>query len=134
MAKTVLNPASLAKPTGYSYAVKATGRTMLFVAGQVAFDRDGRVVGPGDVVKQFDQALANFKLVVEEAGGTMQDVVKLTILAVDKQGYRERLKEIGEAYRKHFGRHYPAMTFAEVKGLFDDRVLVEIEGVAVLDG
>jgi len=84
------------------------------------------------VVAQFHQALANLRTVVEEAGGTMTDIVKLTLFVTDKAAYRLNLKPIGEVYRSVFGRYYPAMTLVEVKSLFDDAAMVEIEGIAVL--
>jgi enamine deaminase RidA (YjgF/YER057c/UK114 family) len=68
------------------------------------------------------------------AGGQVSDVVKLTQFVTDKRAYRAQLKPIGEAYRVVFGRHYPAMTLVEVKSLFDDEALIEIEGFAVLAG
>ncbi len=130
--KTVVNPALLAKPSGYSNAILTEGGRLLFLAGQTGMDATGAIAHPGDVVAQFRQALANLKTVVEEAGGTMTDIVKLTIFVTDKAAYRLNLKPIGEVYRSVFGRHYPAMTLIEVKSLFDDAAMVEIEGIAVL--
>jgi enamine deaminase RidA (YjgF/YER057c/UK114 family) len=62
----------------------------------------------------------------------MTDIVKLTLYVTDKVAYQANLRPIGEAYRSFFGRYYPAMTLVEVKSLFDDDALVEIEGIAVL--
>jgi enamine deaminase RidA (YjgF/YER057c/UK114 family) len=72
---------------------------------------------------------------VEARGGTLQDVVKLTIYVLDKNNYMDRRPAIGEVYREYFGRHYPAMTLVEVKGLYDQtgEVMLEIDGVAALD-
>ncbi len=130
--KRILNPASLAKPSGYSNGILAEGGRLLFLAGQTGMDSTGAIAAPGDLVAQFTQALANLKAVVEEAGGAMTDIVKLTIFVTDKRLYRANLKLIGEAYRSFFGRHYPAMTLVEVKSLFDDAAMIEIEGVAVI--
>ncbi|HKZ84842.1 MAG TPA: RidA family protein [Anaerolineae bacterium] len=130
--KTVVNPALLAKPSGYSNAILTEGGRLLFLAGQTGMDATGAITHPGDVVAQFRQALANLKTVVEEAGGTMTDIVKLTIFVTDKAAYRLNLKPIGEVYRSVFGRYYPAMTLVEVKSLFDDAAMVEIEGMAVI--
>ena len=80
----------------------------------------------------FRQALANLQAVAAEAGGEMTDIVKLTIFVTDKAAYQANLKPIGEAYRSFFGRYYPAMTLVEVKSLFDDEAMVEIEGMAIL--
>jgi len=130
--KTLIHPASLAKPSGYSHGVLTEGGRLLFLAGQTGMDATGAIAHPGDVVAQFRQALANLKAVVEEAGGTMTNVAKLTIFVTDKAAYRLNLKPIGEVYRSYFGRYYPAMTLVEVKGLFDDAAMIEIEGMAVL--
>src|SRR3990170_4619453 len=117
MAKLVhaVNPPSLAKPAGYSHGIEVQGVKTLYVAGQVAFDKDGRLVGAGDIVAQFRQICQNLKAVLLARAG--------------------QLKEIGAVYREFFGRHYPAMTLLEVKGLYDDDqgCLMEIEAVAVVD-
>ena len=132
MSKTTINPSSLAKPSGYSNGILAEGR-LLYLAGQTGMDATGRIAAPGDLVAQFAQALANLKAVVTEAGGAMTDVVKLNIYVTDKNSYKTNLKPIGEAYRSVFGKHYPVMTLVEVKSLFDDEAMVEIEGLAVVD-
>ena len=132
MEKTILNPASLSKPSGYSNGILTTGGRLLCLAGQTGMDATGKIAASGDMVAQFTQALANLKAVLDEAGGAMTDIVKLTIFVADKRAYKAKLKPLGEAYRSFFGRYYPAMTLVEVKSLFDDEALVEIEGIAVL--
>jgi len=131
MTKTILNPASLARPSGYAHGVLASGR-LLFLAGQTGIDASGRIMAPGDLVSQFRQVLANMKAVLDEAGGQMSDVAKLTIFVTDKRAYHDQLKPIGAAYRDFFGRYFPAMTLVEVKSLFDDDALIEVEGIAML--
>jgi enamine deaminase RidA (YjgF/YER057c/UK114 family) len=133
MTITVVNPATLQKPRGFSHGIVAQGTRMLFLAGQPGVDATGRIAAPGDLVEQFTQALANLDTVVREAGGTTQNIVKLTIFVVDKNAYIDLLKPLGEVYRSQFGKHYPAMTLVEVRNLFDDNALIEIEGIAVLD-
>jgi len=133
MTKTLLNPPTLAKPSGYSHGILTVGGRLLFLAGQTGMDATGRIANPGNLVAQFRQALANVKAVVDEAGGAMTDIVKLTLFVRDKEAYRANLKLLGEVYRSFFGRYYPAMTLVEVKSLFDDEALVEIEGLAVLE-
>ncbi len=130
MAATVVNPKDLTPPRGFSHGIIATGRT-LYVAGQTGTGEQGKSVG-SDLVQQFDRALARVVRVVQEAGGKAEDIVKMNLYVVDKKEYREKGKEIGAAYRKHMARHYPAMTLAEVKGLFEDEDKVEIEAIAVL--
>ena len=131
MPKTIVNPSTLAKPSGYAHGIAASGR-LLFLAGQTGMDASGRIVAPGDLVAQFRQALANLQAVVDAAGGQISDVVKLTLFVTDKRAYRDQLKPLGEVYRAVFGRYYPAMTLVEVKSLFDDEAMIEVEGVAVL--
>jgi enamine deaminase RidA (YjgF/YER057c/UK114 family) len=131
MPKTIINPPTLAKPSGYAHGIAVSGR-LLFLAGQTGVDASGCIVAPGDLVAQFRQALANIQAVLDEAGGQMGDVVKLTLFVTDKRAYKAQLKPIGEGYRAVFGRYYPAMTLVEIKSLFDDQALIEIEGVAVL--
>ena len=132
MEKTLINPSVLTKPSGYVHGVLTQGGHLLFLAGQTGVGPEGNFASPGDLVAQFAQALANLRVVVEEAGGAMTDIVKLTVFVTDKALYRANLKPIGEAYRSFFGRYYPAMTLVEVKGLFDDEALVEVEGIAVI--
>jgi enamine deaminase RidA (YjgF/YER057c/UK114 family) len=128
-----VNPPTLAKPVGFSHGVEATGR-LLFIAGQVARDAAGNVVGKGDLVAQFRQVCENLRTVVAAAGGQLGDVVKLTIYVLDVDGYKARLKPLGAVYREYFGRHFPAMTLVGARDLFDaaDGCLIEIEGMAVL--
>ncbi|MBI2369865.1 MAG: RidA family protein [Deltaproteobacteria bacterium] len=133
MPKEVVRPEQLARPAGFSHGIKTRGGGTVYLAGQVAFDASGEVVGRGDLVRQFDQVLSNLKAVVEQAGGAMTDIVKLTLFITDMADYKAKLRPIGEVYRNHFGRHYPAMTAVEIKRLFDDGCLIEIEGVAVID-
>jgi enamine deaminase RidA (YjgF/YER057c/UK114 family) len=137
MAKLVLpvNPPSLAKPAGYSHGIEVQGGKTLYIAGQVALDKDGKLVGPGDIVAQFRQICQNLKAVLLARAGQLNDIVKLTIFVLEKSEYKARAREIGAVYREFFGRHYPAMTFLEVKGLYDDDqgCLIEIEAVAVVD-
>jgi enamine deaminase RidA (YjgF/YER057c/UK114 family) len=137
MAKLVqsVNPTSLAKPAGYSHGIEVHGGKTLYIAGQVSLDKDGKLVGNDDLVAQFRQICQNLQAVLRARAGQLNDIVKLTIFVLDKSAYKTRIKEIGAVYREFFGRHYPAMTFLEVKGLYDDDegCLMEIEAVAVVD-
>ena len=130
-----VNPPSLAKPAGYSHGVEVQGGKTLYIAGQVAFDKDGKLVGAGDIVAQFRQICQNLNAVLLSRAGRLNDIVKLTIFVLDRAAYKARAREIGLVYREFFGRHYPAMTLLEVKGLYDDDqgCLIEIEAVAVVD-
>ena len=134
MTHTLINPQSLGAPSGYSNGLLAelSGR-LLFIAGQIAWDREHKIVSD-DFVEQFDKALENVVLVVSEAGGKASDVARLIVYVTDKQAYVERTREVGERYRKHMGKHFPAMVLVQVAGLLDDGAKVEIEGIAVLAG
>lgn len=131
-----INPPTLPKPVGYSHGWEVQGGKTVYLAGQVAFDKDGRVVGKGDLVAQFRQVCANLQAVLLARAGQLNDIVKLTIYVLSKAEYKARAREIGAVYREYFGKHFPAMTLVEVKGLYDEGqgCLIEIEGVAVVDG
>jgi enamine deaminase RidA (YjgF/YER057c/UK114 family) len=132
MSVKLINPESLGAPRGYSNGVLAeAGGRLLFIAGQVAWDRQQQIVST-DLVEQFDHALANVITVVTEAGGKPEQIARLVIYVADKNGYKERMKEIGERYRARMGKHFPAMVLVEVKSLLEDNAKIEIEGVAVL--
>jgi len=130
------NPPSLMKPVGYSHAVETRGGRVLFLAGQVAKDRDGRVVGKGDLLAQFRQVCENLKTLVTAAGGQLTDVVKLTIYVLDAGEFKRQGKPIGVVYREYFGKHFPAMTLVGVRDLYDaaEGCLIEIDGFACLAG
>ncbi|MBI4525703.1 MAG: RidA family protein [Deltaproteobacteria bacterium] len=128
-----INPGELAKPVGYNHGVKVAGAsTLLFLAGQVAWDGAGNLVGEGDFVVQFEKALENLLAVVRDAGGKPESVVKLNLYVTDKEKYVSSLKQVGQVYRKYMGKHFPAMTLVEVKSLYEPGTLLEIEGLAVL--
>ena len=132
MSLTVIHPPGMPRPSGYSYGVAARGGTTIHVAGQIAWDAERRMVGVGDIVRQFEQTLRNFQAVVAAGGGTPRDVAKLTIYVLDKKDYFAKAKAIGAVYKAFFGDHYPAMTLVEVRDLAERDQLIEIEGVAVV--
>jgi enamine deaminase RidA (YjgF/YER057c/UK114 family) len=128
----VVDPPDLGQPRGYSNGIVVpAGRRLLFVAGQVGWDPQQRLVGDG-FVEQFAQALANVLLVVAEAGGSADDVVRLTLYVVDRDEYAKSRNEVGRHYRQLMGRHYPAMTLVEVRGLLEPGARVEIEATAAV--
>jgi enamine deaminase RidA (YjgF/YER057c/UK114 family) len=131
-ATEIINPASLGAPRGYSNGVVLRGGAVLFVAGQIGWDERKRIV-EGGFAAQFERALANVLAVVEEAGGTPDRVGRLTIFVTSKQAYESELGDVGAAYRRVMGRHYPAMSLVEVSALLEPGALVEIEATAVLD-
>lgn len=127
----VLSPESLAPARGYSNGIILGPGRVLFVAGQIGWDREARIVSD-DFAAQFAQALANVMAVVREAGGGPEHVGRLTIYVTDKQRYLGALKAVGAAYREQMGKHYPAMALVEVQALLEEGALVEIEATAVL--
>ncbi|MET0625166.1 MAG: RidA family protein [Pyrinomonadaceae bacterium] len=127
-----INPKSLGRPRGYANGqLTAPGPRLLFVAGQIGWDEQQRLVGD-DFVEQFDRALRNVLAVVVEAGGAPGGVARMVVYVTDKREYAARTAEIGERWRALMGRHYPAMALVEVKGLLEDGAKVEIEATAVL--
>jgi len=132
MPLTVINPDSLGRPRGYSNGIVAISGKMLFISGQVGWDEHQQITSD-DIVEQFDVALANLLKVVDAAGGSPTQIARMMIYVTDIDEYRRRTREIGERYRAHMGKHFPAMVLVEVKSLLEDRAKVEIEGQAVLE-
>ena len=128
----LLNPPGLEKPVGYSHIASISGGTLVFVAGQASFDADGAVVGRGDFVAQFRQVVGNLQRAVEAAGGRVQDYAALTIYVTDLPAYWANAKPIGAVWRETFGKHFPAITLAEVTRLYNADCMVEISGIAVV--
>jgi enamine deaminase RidA (YjgF/YER057c/UK114 family) len=125
-----INPASLAKPSGFAHAVLARGTTV-HLAGQTGMDASGAIVG-GGVVVQFEQALGNLITALRAAGGQPSSIASLTVYIVDMDDYRAHAREIGEVWQRLVGRDYPAMAGIGVARLWDAEALVEVQGVAVL--
>ena len=125
-----INPETLAPPIGFSHAVIAEGR-FIFLAGQTALNNEGVIVGDG-IVSQFEKALINLVTALREAGGTPEDLVKITIFLVDPVDYRAHSREIGKTWQSLLGKNFPAMTLVGVTRLWDDAALVEIEGIACI--
>lgn len=125
-----INPAELARPSGFSHAVAATGR-MVFLAGQTGVDRDGNVAG-GGVVPQFERALTSLLTALGAAGALPSDLVSLTIYLTDVPDYQAHAREIGAVWRRLAGTEYPAMAAVGVTRLWLPELLVEIQGIAVV--
>jgi enamine deaminase RidA (YjgF/YER057c/UK114 family) len=129
---TPINPTSLGAPKGYNNGMLApAGGRILFVAGQVGWNAQ-QVFAEG-FLAQFDQALQNCLAVVREAGGSPESVGRMTLYVVDKTEYAGDLRQVGQIYRKHMGRHYPAMALVEVKSLLEPLARIEIEVTAVIE-
>lgn len=129
MSRRVLQPAEWPRPRGYANGVEASGR-IVFVAGQVGWDAEGRFPGR-DLVAQTRQALSNVLRVLHEAGLGPEHVVRMTWYVTDIEAYRRAQKPLGEVWRELMGRHFPAMTLVAVTALAEPEAVVEIEATAV---
>ena len=123
-------PMGWPRPKGYANGVVAKGR-MLFIAGMIGWDGDSRFhsdeFGP-----QARQALQNVADVLKAAGGSGENIVRMTWYVTDKREYLAAGREVGQAFREIIGNYNIAMTAVEVKALIEDRARVEIECTAVL--
>ena len=127
----VLNPEDWAAPKGYSNVVRVSGDfAQVFIAGQIAWDADQKIVGPGDFVAQFRQALGNVAACVRTAGGQPGDLASMTVFVTDKRQYLAHLRELGAIWKEIIGRHWPAMALVQVADLLDEGALVEIQATA----
>ncbi|GGF36344.1 enamine deaminase RidA [Aliidongia dinghuensis] len=123
-----LQPPGWPKPKGYANGVAASGET-IFVGGQIGWDVGGRFAD--GLPAQIGQALENILAVLAEAGAGPGDITRLTWYLVDVEDYLAHQAEIGAAYRRIMGRHFPAMAVVEVRRLVERQALVEIEATAV---
>jgi enamine deaminase RidA (YjgF/YER057c/UK114 family) len=129
--KKLIHPSHFPRPRGYTNGVLCTPGRMLYIAGQVAFDKDARIVS-SDFATQFLSALDNVIDVVRAAGGGSEHIVRLLAFVTDLDKYREAQKAIGEGWRVRMDNYWPAMSLVKVSGLIEAAALVEIEGTAIL--
>lgn len=127
----IVNPPDLPEPVGFAHAVVAAPGRTVWLGGQTAQDADGRVQG-ATLVEQFDRAAANVAKALRGAGGEPEHLVSAQLFVTDAEQYRRSLRELGAVWRRHFGRHYPAMALFEVSALADPAAAVEIMAVAVV--
>lgn len=127
-----VQPEGWKEPKGYANGMVAEGR-VLFVGGQIGWTAE-QVFEAHDFIGQMQQALRNIVDVVEAAGGSIADIVRLTWYVTDKSEYLAHQKDVGRAYREVMGYHFPAMTMVVVSALVEDEARVEIEATAVLPG
>ena len=126
----IIHPDGWKPARGYANGVLAEG-ACLHIAGQIGWNND-QALERHDFIGQLEQALANVVAVVETAKGRREDIVRMTWYVVDKKEYLSKLKEVGEAYRRIMGRHFPAITMVIVAGLLEEAALIEIEATAIL--
>jgi len=129
MSRKVIQPKSLNDPRPrYSQSILTEGGKMLFIAGQTASDKDGNVVGKGDIKAQTRQVFDNIKAVLEAAGGSFDNMVMTTTYITDRK-HREGYNEVR---RDLYKQDPPTSTLVIVSGLANPDYLIEIAGIAVL--
>ena len=130
MSHKVIQPEGWAPAKGYANGIlSADGH--LFVGGQIGWTAEQKFEHH-DFIGQMRQALMNIRDVVEAAGGTPEDITRLTWYVTDKKEYLAAQKDVGKAYREVMGKHFPAMAMVVVAGLVEDEAKVEIEADAVI--
>ena len=130
MVKTILTSDKLGTPAGiFSSGVSVPAGRMVFVSGQVSRNAQGETVGKGDIRAQPTQTMENVKSVLEAAGATIDDVVKVTVYVTD---VKSQLGPIHEVRANYFKSDYPASTLVEVKSLVSEDLLIEIEAIALV--
>lgn len=127
----VFNPEGLAAPRGFAHAVVAAPGRTVYLGGQTAHDTAGVVVGV-TLVEQFDKAAGNVVVALRAAGSAPEHLVSLVIYCTDVAAYRASVRELGPVWRKHFGRHFPAVALLGVTELVDPAAVVELVGTAVI--
>ena len=120
-----INPEGMTQPTAYSHLVKYDN--LLFIAGQVALDGDGNVVGKGDMAAQFRQVLENLKTVLASEGADFSNIVKINIFTTEVDTLRKNMAIRSE----YFGEHAPASTLVQIDRLARPVFLLEIEAIAI---
>jgi enamine deaminase RidA (YjgF/YER057c/UK114 family) len=128
------NPDGLAKPESYVHVGVAAGTRMVFLAGQVARDSAGELVGPGDLAAQVEQAYLNVATAVASVGGSFDDVAKITVYAVDwtSDKMAALAEGIGRAARRLGVDPLKPGTLVGVSALSEPGLLVEVDAIAVL--
>lgn len=123
------NPPALSKPTGYTHIVEVIGPgKLVYIAGQVASDKDGKIVGDRDMKAQAEQVFRNLKSALEAAGATFGDVVKMNTYTTDMS----QVAAIREVRARYFGDATPASTLVQVPALANPAFMLEIEVVAAV--
>lgn len=127
MAKEIINPPDVVPARGWSHAIKC-GNTV-YVAGQVGWDVEGKLVGKGDFEAQSRMALENLKRVLKASGAQMTDVVQMNFYITNLDDF----PKIKNPYREYFGKYYPCQTLTVISSLAEPDLLIEIQCIAVID-
>ncbi|SEB52034.1 RidA family protein [Paenibacillus sp. GP183] len=125
---TFINPDTMPKPNGYTNVVEVRSGRTIYIAGQVALNREGQVVGIGDLAAQTKQVFENIKSALEATDAAFDEVVKLTYFITDISQFQV-VRDIRDTYINT--SKPPAGTVVEVSGLFREQFLIEIEAIAV---
>lgn len=129
MQKTIINPSTLPDAAKHSYSQGVRVGTLLFLGGQGGQNREGQVPEPADFQAQVRRTFANMQAVLEDAGGTLANLVTMTTFLVDMRHAPEFVRLRGEI----LGRDFPADALIGVSQLFDPALMLEIQAIAVLD-
>jgi len=132
MRNKVINPQEMVVPKGFAHGVMSEpGGSLLCIAAQTGTDGTGKLVGD-DLATQFRTALKNVSSVLRMAGGTADNILRLTIYLTDKAEYIRQLDQVGKDYRTFMGKAFPAMTIVVVKELLEAGAKVAVEVTAVM--
>lgn len=127
MTISFIQPDGAHATSGYTHGIAVSGR-LLFVSGQIAFDSQRKVVGPGDVEAQTVQVFENLKNVVTAAGASLKDVVRLGVYLTDRQ----HLDQYRRGRERYFSEPFPTSSLVIVAGLILPDLLIEVDAIAVL--
>jgi reactive intermediate/imine deaminase len=123
-----LNPSSLSVPTGYSHVVEVNSGRTIYIAGQVALDKAGNVVGKGDFAAQTTQVFENLKLALAAVGATFDNVVKINTYVTDMS----QIQTLRDIRTRYYSKNAPASTLVQIGKLAREELMIEIEAVAVV--
>jgi reactive intermediate/imine deaminase len=126
--KRIIAPGNLHRPFGYAHAIQID--KTLYISGQIPLDMELNSVGKNDIAAQTEQVYGNLQKVLEGAGGTMRNIVMMTIYCTDLDAFDKHTRGVR---KKYFGDYYPAITAVEVKRLYRPEYMIEVEAIAVLD-
>jgi reactive intermediate/imine deaminase len=122
------NPPTLSRPTGYSHVVEVVGGRTVYIAGQVAFDQSGKVVGKGNFAAQTVQVFENLKLALASARATFDNVVKVNTYVTDMS----QIQTLRDIRGQYYGVNAPASTLVQIDKLAHEDLMIEIEAIAVV--
>ena len=132
MSNEIVTAPELAPPLGFAHAViGAPGGRTVHLGGQTALGADGAIHGE-TLAEQFDVAAANVVAALRAAGGAPEDLVQMLVFVTDVAEYKASLRDLGEVWKRRFGRRYPAIALLGVSALFDDAARVELVATAVI--